>query len=160
MRAEYKIQIRALFKLFWVVGFALLYAWGGIDNKVLRRFIAPAWLGIGMWAFSGDWRVWLQIPLLIAGLHLGYGADTLWHKIARRMVYGLAVAVTPVSHLLDKNINRRSACIMLMLNLLICVTVIVILGVLNPVPARYEETIIGFVIGFLSMFIPNDKEQL
>ena len=143
-----------------VCGFALLYALGGIEMKWLRRFVAPAVLTSGMFIFSRDWRVFLQAPFLMATLSLGYGADSFWIKISKRVIYGFANGFTAITHLFDKKFNKRDFLILFNLNLLLCTIVTVVMGVFNPVIARAEELIIGFTISFLSIFIVKDKEQL
>jgi hypothetical protein len=167
VKPEYKIQIKALFKLLWVVGFAFLYALGGIEHKEIRRFIAPIWLTSGMYLFSRDWRVFLQAPLLMATLSMGYGAEAFWVKVGRRLLFAFANAITAIVHIridfhgagwnevtLDRNFK-----ILFNLNLILCAVVIITLGVLNPLQARAEELIIGFIIGLIPMFMPKDKDQ-
>lgn len=157
-KREYKLQLKVFAKLLWVCGFALLYSFGGIEYKWLRRFMAPAVLTSGMFIFSRDWRVFLQAPLLMASLSLGYGAEASWAKIGRRFIYGLANGLTAITHLFNKNFHKRDFWVLFNLNLILCVIICVGLGVFNPMgSARAEELAIGFIIGFLSMFIPGDK---
>lgn len=161
---EYKLQLRALVKLLWVVGFASLYALGGIEYKFLRRFIAPIWLCSGMFVFSRDWRVFLQAPLLMLTLSLGYGADLLWIKIGRRLLFGFANGFTAIVHGVNfcfrKSTRRdfRSFWILFRLHLILCCLVVVILGSQNPVIARTEELLIGLIIGLLPMYMIKEKE--
>lgn len=158
-KQEYKLQLKAIAKLLWVCGFALLYAFGGIEHKWLRRLAAPAVLTSGMFVFSRDWRVFLQMPLLMVSLSLGYGAEAFCVKISRRIIYGLANGSTAIAHIFNRNFHKRDFWILFNLNLILCVIICVGLGVFNPMgSARAEELAIGFIIGFLSMFIPKDKE--
>jgi len=157
MKDEYKLQLRMFVKLLWVCGFAFLYALGGIQFKWLRRFIAPAWLTGGMFLFSRDWRVFLQAPLLMAGLSLGYGAENFWPKVIKRFIFGAANGATAITHIFDRQFNKRDFWVLFALNIILCVVATVLMGVFNPVPARTEELIIGFTIGFISMFMPREK---
>lgn len=158
-KQEYKLQLRTFLKLLWVCVFALLYALGGIQFKWLRRFVAPAVLTSGMFIFSHDWRVFLQAPLLMLSLSLPYGAENFWLKIGKRFIHGFANGSTAIAHLFNKDLHKKDFWVLFNLNLILCVIICVGLGVFNPMgSARAEELAIGFIIGFLSMFIPRDKE--
>lgn len=98
MTKEYKLQFKVFGKLLWVCIFALLYGLGGIEFKFIRRFIAPVWLGGGMYLFSKDWRTLLQVPLLMGSLSLGYGAELFWIKVAKRAIYGFINGLTNITH--------------------------------------------------------------
>jgi hypothetical protein len=159
MNKEYKVQFDVFTKLLWACIFALLYALGGIEFKWIRRFIAPVWLGGGLYLFSRDWRTLLQVPLLIAGLHMGYGADAFWHKVLRRFIAGLCLSSSNAIHLLDKNFNAKRFWGMFGWSMLIIPITHIVLGVFNPVEARAEELLIGLMVGLSSLFIINDKES-
>lgn len=149
-KLEYKLQLRALAKLFWVCGFGFLYAIGGIEHKEIRRFVAPIWLCSGMYLFSKDWKVFLQAPLLMVSLSLGYGADAFWAKIYKRAIFGLANSLTAFVH---KNWK------ILIMHIILSVFACVAFGVFNPFnSARAEELAIGFIIGWLPMYMRKDKE--
>ncbi len=156
MNVEKKLQFRMFLKLLWVCVFALLYAWGGMEMKWLRRFIAPVWLTSGMFIFSRDWKVFLQSPLLMISLSLGYGADTFWVKVIKRTIYGLLNGMTAITHLFNNKTIKRDFWVLFILNIIVVTLACILLGVFNPVAARAEELILGFFIGFLSMFIPKD----
>ena len=159
MNSEYKTQFRVLLKLLWVVVFACLYALGGIHDKWIRRFIAPLWLGGGMYWISKDWRTLLQIPFLIFGLHLGYGADKIALKLAKRAIVGFVLAGSNILHLLDKNFNFRRFWGILAWAMITIPASYLILGVVNPVSARAEELLLGLMVGLPSIFIIADKEK-
>ncbi len=149
MNKEYKQQFKAFAKLLWVCGFALLYALGGIEHKEIRRFIAPVWLCIGQFIISKDWKVFFQAPLLMFSLSLSYGADTFWTKVGKRAIYGFANGLTAIIH---RNWT------LLIMNIILITLACVMFGVWNPFnSARAEELAIGFMIGFLSMFMPKEK---
>lgn len=157
MNTEYKTQFKVLGKFLWVVVFAFLYALGGINFKWIRRFIAPVWLGGGMYLFSRDWRTLLQAPLMMFSLSMGYGAETFWAKIGRRLLFGFANGFTNITHLLDKGFNKKRFWTLFGLSIVINPVVIAVLGAINPVVARAEEMIIGFMIGLWSIFIIKDN---
>jgi hypothetical protein len=160
MTKEYKLQFKVFLKLLWVCGFALLYALGGIEHKWLRRFIAPLWLGIGQFIITkGDWRVLLQMPLLMFSLSLGYGADLFLVKIGRRLVFGFANGFTNITHLFDQNFNKKRFWTLFCLAITITPVICIILGTINPVVARSEELLIGFFIGIWGMFIVKEKSK-
>lgn len=154
---EYKIQFKQLGKLLWVCSFALLYALGGIDNLWLRRYMAPCWLGLGMYLFSKDWRKLLQVPLLIGALHLGYGASELWQKIIKRFLFGFAAGFSSITHLFDIKFDKRNFWTLFSLALTVTPAITITLGVINPVVARAEELIIGFFIGLWPMYMTKES---
>jgi len=152
MNDKYKIQLREFLKLLCVGGFALLYALGGIEFKWIRRFIAPVWLGGSMFLFYRDWKVFLQTPLLMISLSFGYGGtDQVWLKIWKRGVFGLVNGATALVHRKWK---------LGLIHLCLCVGVCIAFGVWNPFgSARAEEMGIGFIIGWLPMFMGKEKEN-
>ena len=156
-KIEYKFQLRAFIKLLWVCGFALLYALGGIEYKFLRRFIAPLWLTSGMFLFSRDWRVFLQAPLLMFSLSLGYGASEFWIKMGRRLIFGLANGFTNITHLFDESFDKKRFWTLFILSITILPILVAIFGVINPVNARAEELLIGFFIGVWPIFMVERK---
>ena len=154
MRKEYKLQFEALFRILWVVVFALFYALGGIQFKWIRRFVAPVWLGGGLYLFSRDWWKVFQIVLLIPALHAGYGADVLFHKLFRRGLYGLYTGITPVWMFIQKGAWR-----VYLVNFLLCIAVSVVFGVWNPFEsARIEGLTIGFTVGWLSIMTARRRD--
>ena len=157
MESEYKLQIKVFIKLLWVCGFALLYGLGGVEYKWLRRFIAPLWLGGGMYLFSRDWRVFLQMPLLMFSLSLGYGAANFWLKVWKRLLFGFANGFTNITHLFDQNFNKKRFWTLFVLAITITPVVYIVLGVINPVSARAEELLLGFFIAIWPMFIVDIK---
>ncbi|MEI8350101.1 MAG: hypothetical protein WCI77_08095 [Candidatus Omnitrophota bacterium] len=155
MKSDYKLQFRFFFKLLWVCVFALLYSFGGIEFKWIRRFLAPVWLTLGMFTFSGNWKVIFYLPLQIAALHLGYGAEIVWQKVLKRLLYAFANAQASIVLIFSS--DKRFIFSFLLHNIL-CISAIVILGVFNPLNARGEELAIGFIIGFMPMFMPKEKD--
>jgi hypothetical protein len=153
-REERKIQLRVLLKLLCACAFALLYAWGGMELKWLRRFVAPALLSLSMFYFSRDWKVFIQLPVMFLTLSLGYGADTLLAKIFKRMCFGLANGVSSSIH----NLIRKNW-LLASFQVLLLIEVYFIIGVWNPFPsARAEETFLGLMIALIPMLSIKDKE--
>lgn len=158
MEDEKKIQIRQYLKLLCVLIFACLYAWGGMENKWLRRFVAPTFLCLSSFYFCRDWRVLLQMPLLFGSLSLGYGADITWIKILKRSIFGLANASTAWVHFWTCE-TKKFFYILIGLNYTFILLSCIILGVFNPLHARAEELLIGFSIGIISMFMPKERRS-
>ena len=140
-----KKQFEALYRLLWAVGFAFLYSWGGMEYKWLRRFIAPLWLGGGLYLFSKNWKCLFQVPLMMFSLSMGYGADLFWHKVIRRGLFGLANGITSSAY----NIYRKKW-ILMNIHIILCVSLYIVIGVKNPfLHARTEEMLLGFIIAFV-----------
>ena len=51
---EKKLQWLQLVKLLLMVCCAMLYGFGGVEHKELRRFIAPSLCGVGCFVLSGE----------------------------------------------------------------------------------------------------------
>lgn len=154
MIKEKNIQIKLLIKLIVVVVFAFLYAWGGMEMKWLRRFLAPAILCLSAFGFSRDWRYLLQAPFMMGALCMGYGGDALWYKIFRRGIFGLANGTaSSVVNLLYKK------WILVIFQIVLITSAFIAFGVYNPLPsARAEETILGAFIALITMISVKDKE--
>lgn len=150
MNSEYKTQIREILKILCVVIFASLYAFGGVEFKILRRFIAPIWLSVSIFAFSGDWKAFIQAPLLMITLSLGYGAENFFVKLVKRGLFGLANGITSIVYRQWK---------LFIVHIILCILLSVAFGVINPFgSARAEELAIGFIIGWLPIYMVKDRE--
>ena len=68
-----------------------LYAWGGMELKWLRRFLAPAICCLAMYAFSKDKKALIQMPLMMASLCMGYEAVSQVGRVLRRGLFGLVM---------------------------------------------------------------------
>lgn len=133
--------------------FALLYGIGGIRGKWKRRFIAPFILVVllsiyALLAKVFTFWMWAYYPLLVGALCLGYGADFFFDKVKKRFIFGLAVGIAalPVAYVTGQWLLYG-------LHIFLNVLCSVVLGTQNPIPARGEETILGFMIGFLPLFM-------
>ncbi len=153
-KEERKIQIEVFLKLLCACVFALLYAWGGMELKWLRRFVAPALLSLSMFYFSRDWKVFIQLPVMFLTLSLGYGADSLFLKIVKRMVFGFANgASSSIYNFIKKNWLLAG------FQVLLLIETYFIIGVWNPFPsARAEEIFLGLMIALIPMLSIKNKE--
>ena len=148
--SEKKQQYKAFLKFGLVFLCAALYAMGGSEAfggmKFLRRFIAPAVMAGGCFAFSRDWRYLAAMPFMFLSLSLGYGADIELWKVIKRGVFGLANGITSSGAQI-----LRKKWLLLGLQTAILVLAYVALGVWNPMPdSRVEE----FVLGVFVFLIP------
>lgn len=141
---ENTLQLIAGLKLLTVAGFAMLYGMGGISGKWKRRFIAPIFLGIGIWGLttwtqSFTWLYLLSVPLLFGALSIGYGADNTAEKIRKRGIAGLAASICslPIFWV-------HGAWSLLALHILVSVATSIVAGTWNQTSsARTEENLIG-----------------
>lgn len=151
---EKKIQITQIIKLLVVCVCAMLYAWGGMEMKWLRRFLAPSIAGVTILSFTRDWRSLLKMPLLMLSSSLGYGGVGLWEKVAKRGIVGLATGFSTGSY--EAFFKRKW--VYLILTCLICISGYILLGVFNPFIARIEETMLGLLVYSLAI-MPAHKEE-
>ncbi|MAE81675.1 MAG: hypothetical protein CMB80_02980 [Flammeovirgaceae bacterium] len=139
MPNEKKIQLRVFLKLLVICICAGLYAWGGMEFKWLRRFVAPAVACLFAFAYSRNWRYLIQMPVMFLTMSMGYGGDTLGEKIARRAVFGCA---NGISTSIVNGIKKNWLVVSFQMSLLIAAYIV--FGVWNPLPnARVEETLLG-----------------
>ncbi len=137
--SEKREQIGVIVKMLIIVLCASLYAWGGMEMKWLRRFLAPAILGVTCVVFTRDWRSLIKMPLFIAASCLGYGANSLWVKILKRGYVGLTFGLGASSY----EIFTRKW-LVVGFTLVLCVSAYITFGVWNPFhSARIEESILG-----------------
>ncbi len=139
---EKKRQLRIiLIKLPALLICAGLYAWGGMEHKWLRRFLAPFVCFASMFSITKDWRTLGQMFLLMLTQTLGYGAHSLWMKIFKRGLYG---GLNGISSSFFNFVKGKDLLVFIQIGLLI--TMYVLFGVWNPVSARAEETILGLFL--------------
>lgn len=144
MTDERRLQIDQGIKLLLIAVCAMLYAWGGIEHKELRRFVAPGLVMAGAFYFTRDWRSLVMGPLFILASCLGYGADETWIKVLKRSYVGLAFVLAASSYHIWRIVQfkEKKRWIPVGFSFLI-LPCYVILGVYNPVQARIEETALG-----------------
>ncbi len=152
--SEKKVQWRVFQKCLILFLFSALYSLGGLEGfgKELRRFVAPMVLCGGIYWFSRDWKIFVQLPFLFGSLSLGYGANSLWLKILKRLSYGAANGLTfNIRNLWNKKWVWSG------FHIVVVIFSYVILGVFNPLPsARAEEFVLALILG-LVIFQTEDK---
>lgn len=111
-------------------------------------------MGLGLWmfaSFQGTFNAWglLYAPLLSLSLHLGYGGESTGVKVRKRLLYGLAIAVSAFPLAVISGLWLLYG-----IHVAICVSMSVLLGVFNPTDsARSEETLIACFTSVLPLFL-------
>ena len=154
---EVTLQWIQLLKLMILAGSAVLYGFGGVSGKWKRRFIAPFLLtggimGVSLWIQTFSWYYAFFALLLAGAFSIGYGENSKLMKLTKskvltRGIAGLAIgaAALPIALV-------NGAWILLCLHISFTISTSIILGVFNPTKsARAEETMIGFIAGFIPM---------
>jgi len=150
---EIQLQWLSFSKIIFLAFYSLLWGLGGMNGKWKRRLLGSGVLTLGIVVFSliqQSFSVWYLLCFLLfwGATSLGYGADDVKEKIIKRTYCGLAygTASLPVAII-------TGSWVLFGFHLLLCTLVSNILGVVNPVEAREEETIIPFIVGFLPLFM-------
>jgi hypothetical protein len=131
--------------------FSLCYTIGGTEDmggKWIRRYLGPAILCLGMFAYSRSWKSLVQAPLMVLTLSMGYGGTDLeWLKIVKRAFWGACNGLSSgFSGFLEKRFWLPAA------QATILTGICILLGVYNVLPnARIEEFTIGCFIALLPM---------
>jgi len=160
MTQERKDQLLNLLRIAFVIGFAYLYSEGGMHDKWLRRYVAPIELSIGLFVFSRDWRVFLQAPLLMASLCLGYGAEQTWLKVLKRMVFGLATGISSAGYIIFLSLKSSHLWLLASFQTLLVLSSCVIFGAFNQLSsARAEEFTIGLIIALVPMMTVRKRGE-
>jgi len=151
--SELTLQLTASLRIMCVAIWGLMYGLGGMSHKPMRRYYGTALLVGSYCLFSGlegtfSWWYLLCYPLLIAATSIGYGADSVAMKIWKRFYCGAAYsfAALPIAFVTGN-------WTMFALHTALCLSVSIVLGVINPVTARKEETLIGTTIGLIPLFM-------
>ncbi len=126
-----------------VLVFALLYVIGGRKWKWLRRFVGGLFLGasvIGLSLMLGSFSWWLLgVPAMyVIALCMGYGGDTIPEKFMRRLIYGIALGGVGLYVGIVSGVWLLG-----LFQILLAVFASVWLGLLNPVNAVNEESLIA-----------------
>lgn len=156
MNAEKNEQILIIGKLLLIVACASLYAWGGMEMKFLRRFIAPTLAGAGAFFLSGMRPLeLLKAPLLGIASSIGYGADTLLLSIGKRFYVGAAFGIcSGVTSFFQQNWVLATWCVGS------CIAAFIIFGSFNPFgSARIEETFLGLII-YANAILPVKRKEV
>ena len=151
--SEGTLQLIASLKLLIVCGYATLYGLGGMNGKWKRRILGSglytiALVAFSIWTSSFSWVYLLVFPLLFGATSIGYGAGTTITKVIKRAYCGLAYSLVALPICLVTG-NWT----LYILHTIACLGVSITLGVINPVSARYEESLIGATIATLPLFM-------
>lgn len=143
MTEEFLVGLLAFGKMLFICGFGFLYMWGGRKHKWVRRFVGGGYLALGLIGFAiiGRNFHWLMIAGIVTypvALSVGYGGDTLWQKLGRRAIYtaGLCAAGLPYAFF-------GAFPWVFGLQCMIALAFNIILGIINPLEAAEEETMIA-----------------
>jgi len=154
--SEKQTQWKVFQKCLILFAFTALYSLGGLEGfgKELRRFAAPTVLCGGMYWYSRDWKIILQLPFMFGSLSLGYGADLTFAKIIRRLLFGAANGLSfNISNLWNKRFLWSA------FHIGVVIASYIVLGVWNPLPsARAEEFVLALILG-LTIFQTKDGES-
>ena len=147
------LQLTASFRIVWLAIFTALYGFGGISGKWKRRIIGAIWVTIGLAMFSsleGNFSWWYlgYAPLFYGAMTLPYGADKIMMKVKKRAAYGCAAGVAALPVAIGSGQWE-----MFGLHIVLATIISVFFGVLNPVIARKEETIIATYLGVIPLFM-------
>lgn len=124
---------------FWV----MCYIAGGRGPKYFRRYIGGIGFGLmicwlALWMGRFNWWLFALPVFYPLALCIGYGSDKFWMKVFKRAAYGLAFGLIGLySGFILNNLYLGIA------QLILPVLVSVFLGVMNPVRAVDEESLIG-----------------
>ncbi len=158
---EKNTQLKVFAKLAIVFLCASLYAWGGMENKAMRRYVAPAVCTATMAVSSRSFAPLLTYPPMVGALSLGYGAEDTGVKIAKRLVYGLAVGLAGSLYSVYLAIRGdRKRWILVGSQIVLMAAVSITFGVFNPFPdARTEETVLGLFAFLIPIMSAKRKEK-
>lgn len=129
------------------VFFAACWAIGGSGDfwdgqKWIRRFLGPGILCLwAFWRSGWDWRFLVQMPFMMGASTLPYGADDLGTKWLLRGGFGIANGAAA-------NIVNwwGGSWLVGCFSFVLITATSIAFGVYNPVPAMWEQFVIGFVI--------------
>ena len=150
---EKKLQLKIFAGAVIVLICSGLYAWGGMELKFLRRYLAPIICATFLSVINREWLQLVKFPMLLGASCLGYGADTIGLKLWKRLYVGFTFSLGAS---VDKIVKRKWASVAF--TFLSVIGVFMIYGVFNPVHARNEEFIIGAII-YTNAIIPAIKEN-
>lgn len=136
---------------FLVLGvFSILYVLGGRAGsaKWVRRWAGGLFLALSLQALAllqGTWNP-IHLGILIGlpmALSLGYGGDTLWRKIYRRFLYGMALGCQSL-WFLPHHFE------MILFQIILSVTASLVMGLSNSTRPVFEEFLIS-LLGVVSL---------
>lgn len=137
-KSEKQIQYQVYIKGAIILICAGLYAWGGLEDKWLRRYLAPAF-GVGtVCLLTENWRHIWKAPVIMLASSLGYGASEFWMKVLMRLKVGACHAMASLTNYHKWPVIAAS--------FLVIPAVFILFGVFNPFHARTEEFFLGLII--------------
>lgn len=141
---------------------AFLYSYGGFEGTSLgwRRVGAPLVFTAGLYYIHRSPLVIVSGLLTFASMTLGYGAHQFWEKIAKRAVFGGLTGLSANSYGLFTawQSEEKKKWISPVFGIILALTTTIVFGVFNPISARLEEALIGFVI-FGPALLTAEKEE-
>ncbi len=144
---EKKYQWKISLSLLVVALCATCYAYGGIEFKWLRRFIAPCIAAVYLALCNKDPMQLIKAPLLGISSSLGYGANSLWVKIFKRAYVGLAFGLSASSTDIIKSFREsKKYWLVVGYTSFVVISAYILFGVWNPLHARVEETLLGVIV--------------
>jgi len=135
--------------------YALAYALGGRDEapifvpRIWRRIIAPmlfSTLVVLMSLLFGKFdNIMLSFIPFLVSVHWvgGYGGDTLWEKVLRRIWTGLLLGLAALPIALAA--HSYPVWELFWMQLALAISAHLFLGILNPLKAPYEESLIALL---------------
>lgn len=136
---EWTLVWQAVPKLLLLTSFMLAYVAGGRAHKWIRRWVGAAIFIVGMitmsvYERSFSWPFAVSCFGIIVGLNMGYGADSLFSKMSRRILYGgtLGVAAVLIAW-------TQGVIVLGFFQAFLTITTNVFLGVFNPTKSAVDE---------------------
>ncbi len=155
--SEKKYQIKVSISLLVVALCATLYAWGGMEMKWLRRFLAPSICAGYLAIICRDPMQLIKAPLLGLASSIGYGADETWLKVIKRAYVGLAFGLGATCTDIIKSFREKRTWIVVGYSITAIISAYILFGVWNPVHARVEESFLGLIVYSMAI-VPSIKE--
>ena len=156
MNEEKKLQLEIFLKFVVIFICAGLYAWGGMEYKFLRRFVAPSLCALSLLYFTRDWKSLIVAPFLGMASSLGYGASDLWVKIFKRFYVGAAFATGANAF---KFFSIRDNARIIIYSSLAIISAYILFGVWGLMNARTEESFLGLTV-YMSCILPSKRKEV
>ena len=118
---------------------------GRSGGRLLKRVVAPLLFcttTIGLSLLVGKFQWWFMTSFVayFVSCMVGYGGNTLWEKIERRFIWSLIRSISAITFCLF-----TGAWVLMILQTAVGLISSILLGILNPLNAPQEETLINFL---------------